>query len=88
VLEGELDLACVEAVENELYAAERSDAEQIVLDLADLTFIDSTGVALLVHAIKRSQQNAHHLWIRRCDAQGVRRVLELTGIEDRLPYLD
>jgi anti-sigma B factor antagonist len=87
-VEGELDLATARELEQEVEAAEQGDARQIVLDLTDLTFIDSTGVALLVQAMKRSQQNADRLRFRRCDSVGVRRVLEMTGIEDRLPYLD
>jgi len=85
---GELDLATARELEQEIEAAEQSDARQIVVDMTALTFIDSTGVALLVHAIKHSQQNGDRLRIRRCDAVGVRRVLEMTGIDDRLPYLD
>jgi anti-sigma B factor antagonist len=87
-VEGELDLATARELEHEIEAAEQGDARQIVLDLTYLTFIDSTGVALLVHAIKHSQQNADRLRIRRCDSVGVRRVLEMTGIDDRMPYLD
>lgn len=88
ILEGELDLACAEEVELQLKAADRSEARQIVLDLEGLTFIDSTGVALLVEAIKRSEQDSSRLRIKRSGAIGVRRVLKTTGIEDRMPYLD
>ena len=88
VVEGELDLASCAALELELFEAEKSDAARIVLDLSELTFIDSTGVALLVDAIKHSDQNAGRLRIKRSDSIGVQRVLQLTGIEGRLPYLD
>jgi len=88
VLEGELDLASAHELAGELEIAERSDARRIILDLSSLTFIDSTGVALLVDAIRRSQQNADRLRIKRADSIGVRRILELTGIEGRLPYVE
>ena len=88
MLEGELDLASAQELAGELEAAERSDARRIILDLSSLTFIDSTGVALLVDAIRRSQQNADRLRIKRADSIGVRRILELTGIEGRLPYVE
>ena len=88
VVGGELDLASCTALELELAAAEKSDATRIVLDLSELTFIDSTGVALLVNAIRHSQQNADRLRIKPSGAIGVQRILEMTGIDDRMPYLD
>src|SRR4051794_27688966 len=87
-LEGELDLASAADVEAELESAEQSGAERIVVDLESLTFIDSTGLALLVAAINRSEADACRLRIKPSESVGVLRVLETTGIADRLPYLD
>jgi len=87
-LDGELDLAGAPELEDELREAERSDADRIVLDLSHLTFIDSSGIALLVAAAKRSSQNADRLRFKRHRDPAVERVLELTGVADRLPFLD
>ena len=53
-VEGELDLATAERLERELTRAEATDVLSIVLDLSGLTFIDSTGVRLLLLAHARS----------------------------------
>ena len=88
LVEGELDHASAGDLERALKAAEKSDSAQIVLDLSGLTFIDSTGLALLVDAVKHSRQNADRLRVKRSEAIGVQRILEMTGVEDRIPYLD
>jgi anti-sigma B factor antagonist len=84
---GELDLAGAGAVERELQRAEATDAETIVLDLSGLTFMDSTGVRLLVTANARSRADANRLSLRRGPA-AVQRVLELSAVADRLPFTD
>jgi len=87
-LEGELDLAEAENLEDELAEAERSDAVRIVLDLSELRFIDSTGIALLVAATQRSSRDSDRLRLKRADSRQVERILMVTGIADRLPFLD
>jgi anti-anti-sigma factor len=84
---GELDLASAGAVERELQRAEATDAASIVLDLSGLTFMDSTGVRLLVTANARSRADTNRLSLRRGPA-AVHRVLELTAVADLLPFAD
>jgi anti-sigma B factor antagonist len=84
---GELDLATAERVQHELEHAEATDAEAIVLDLSGLTFIDSTGVRLILMADARSRADSDRLALLRGPAN-VQRVFELTGLEDRLPFAD
>jgi anti-sigma B factor antagonist len=84
-LEGELDLDGVERVTEELERAEASDARQIVLDLSGLTFLDSSGVRLIVCANLRSRANGDRLRLIRGSTR-VQRVFELTGVLDRLPF--
>jgi anti-anti-sigma factor len=84
---GELDLASARGVELELRRAEATDALSIVLDLSGLTFMDSTGVRLLVTANARSREDADRLSLRRGPA-AVQRVLELSAVADLLPFAD
>ena len=65
--------------------AEASDARQIVLDLRELTFIDSSGVRMIVCADLRSRQDGDRLRLIRGGAR-VQRVFELTGVLERLPF--
>lgn len=86
-LTGELDLAGAPAVQRELERVEATDAAAIVIDLSGLTFMDSTGVRLLLTASARSRLDAERLTLLRGPA-AVQRVLELTGVERLLPFRD
>jgi len=84
---GELDLATADELQHELERAEAGDAQSIVLDLSGLTFMDSTGVQLLLRAQARSRADADRLTLRRGPA-AIQRVLELTGVATLLPFSD
>lgn len=84
-LKGELDLDGADRVTEELERAEASDAAQIVLDLSQLTFMDSSGVRLIVCANLRSRADGDRLRLIRGSPR-VQRVFELTGVLDRLPF--
>jgi anti-anti-sigma factor len=83
---GELDLDGAPRLEEELLRVEASDATAIVVDLAKLEFIDSTGIRLLLMAAERAQPNGR-VTILRGPTQ-VHRVFELTNLVDRLPFAD
>jgi stage II sporulation protein AA (anti-sigma F factor antagonist) len=83
-LEGELDLS--NAGTAELMLEEALHSKRLVLiDLSRLEFLDSTGIALLVTAIGRP--DARRIQFIPSETPGVRRVLGLTGLEERLPYV-
>jgi anti-sigma B factor antagonist len=83
---GEMDASNVQSVEAELQRLEGSDA-RVVLDLSGLNFIDSTGVAFLVKATRRSRSRGDGLGLLH-GGEHVKRVLSICGLEDELPYLD
>jgi anti-sigma B factor antagonist len=82
---GELDLDGVDRVSEQLLRAEATDATEIVLDLAGLQFIDSSGVRLILEADARSRANGKRLRLTRGPA-AVQRVFVLSGVDDRLPW--
>ncbi len=82
---GELDASNAETLDAELIRAEKSSAERIVLDLDELTFIDSAGLRLLVVAKRRSDEDSDRLRIREGRDQ-VKRVMALTGIDRYLHF--
>jgi anti-sigma B factor antagonist len=84
---GELDLATRDMLGDELRRAEASEAKRILLDLAELTFIDSIGVAVLLEAHERSATDGTQLRIVSVDGQ-VRQVLKLTGLVEVLDIED
>jgi len=82
---GELDLDGASAVEQELLAAEATDAASIIVDLGGLEFIDSTGIRLIVMAAERSE-NGRFTLLR--GSKQVHRVFEITDLANRLPFVD
>lgn len=85
-LAGELDLASAEKVQVELERVEAGDALSIVVDLSELTFIDSTGVRLVLSAHARlCDAGADRLLLLRGPAQ-VQRAFEICGVESLLPF--
>lgn len=57
------------------------------LDLSGLTFMDSTGVRLLVNANTRARTDDCRLTLVRGPA-AVQRVMELSGVDELLPFAD
>jgi anti-anti-sigma factor len=84
---GELDLANAGIVEAELAAALATVDAQVVVDLSELEFIDSTGIALLVAALRRCDEGRALRFVP-SRHPAVNRVLTLTGVAARLPLLD
>ena len=84
---GEMDLSNATAVERELLHAEATDAGTILVDLAGLQFMDSTGIRLLISADARSRADSARLRLTRPPAQ-VFRVLCIAGIDELLPFGD
>ncbi len=52
---GELDVHGAQKLEDELARVEATDADQIIVDLCGLAFIDSVGMSVLIHASARSR---------------------------------
>jgi anti-sigma B factor antagonist len=79
-LAGELDLAGVDAARERLAEAMKDRPARVVVDLSELTFIDSTGISFLVSAVKRD--DGGRLSFVACKAPAVRRVFAITGVAE------
>jgi stage II sporulation protein AA (anti-sigma F factor antagonist) len=86
-LAGEMDLANAGDVERELLRAEATNAAQIVIDLSEVTFMDSTGIRLLITAHARSRTEGDRLVLKRPGPR-VFRVLCIAGVDELLPFAD
>jgi anti-sigma B factor antagonist len=84
---GELDLASSAALEEELARVIGSESEQVVIDLRELEFMDSTGLSTLVKAHQRAEGVGKQFGLVR-GPQQVQRLLSLTGVEERLRFAD
>jgi anti-anti-sigma factor len=80
---GELDLASAPAVTERLRAlSERR--EQVLLDVDELTFIDMSGMRMMVMAAEDAARDGWSLAITRGSGP-VRRLIELVQLDGQLP---
>lgn len=77
---GEMDLATAPQLEDRLDFD--GPASRVVLDLTEVTFIDSTGLRAIVGAHEAALDADTQL--RVVPGQRVMRLLEITGVRDRL----
>ena len=86
---GELDLATAPELEEQVLAALRDGEDEVVLDLRELTFMDSTGVRTIVAAHQVSEQSGRGLRVVRPPRDSaVSRVIEISGIDEALGLVD
>ena len=76
---GELDLATVDQLRDVIARAVAVGVEQIVFDLADITFMDSSGITVLLEAVARRESV-----LVRSPSIAARRIIETTGLADIL----
>ena len=81
---GELDIATVETLRAALDGIESPG--RLVLDLRGLSFIDSTGLHLLVALHQRAQRDGFQLTLL-APAAPIDRAIELCGLDEVLPFV-
>lgn len=86
-LRGELDIACSEDLRRDLNEARREHGEHLVLDLADLEFMDSGGLSVIVACYKATTAAGGSLTLAG-PRPIVRRTLEITGLHRRIPVTE
>jgi anti-sigma B factor antagonist len=82
---GEIDLLSCDSLRERLDELWASGCTDVVLDLREVTFMDSAGVHLLIEHHKRAAANDAAFSIIP-GGRPVTRVLELTGIDELLTY--
>jgi anti-sigma B factor antagonist len=79
---GEVDVASSPQLRTELISLIDRDAQSIVLDLGEMSFIDSSGLGVLVGALKRLREHNGRAIVLRGMQDPVRRVFEITGLTE------
>jgi anti-anti-sigma factor len=86
-LDGELDRNVSREFERRMRDVYSIAAEQLVIDLRKVLFVDSTGLSLLLSVWKESQRVGFELILVRAPEK-VRRLFETTRIAPVLPLRD
>lgn len=83
---GDLDLSTTEPLWEEISRLRERGLEKLVLDLRGLTFLDSSGLRLLVRAQEELAGDGAQFALVD-GAQPVCRVLDITGLRDHFQFV-
>lgn len=84
---GELDLATSPQLEQEMRAILARGARQVTIDLSGLTFVDSSGLRVLIVLHERSKRDGWELALL-APSEQARAVFRISGAEEHLPFVD
>lgn len=84
---GDLDLGSADVLQQALNSVEKSHPPTLYLDLSGLGFMDSTGLRLILQANKRANKALSRL-VLVAGRESVQRVFRVTGMQDRLEFVD
>ena len=83
-LKGDLDIATAPLLREGLLGVLADGSGDVTLEMSELSFIDSTGLSVLVGAFKRAQENGRHMMLR-SPRPAARKVLEISGLDTVIP---
>jgi anti-anti-sigma factor len=82
---GEIDLSNAQEVSSAIGTVMGQEARRLVIDLSDITYLDSAGVALLLRLADRLQTRRRELHLVVPRGSPIRRVLLFTGLPRVIP---
>jgi anti-anti-sigma factor len=75
---GEIDLLAADELDTAIRGAERTKLNGIVVDLSDMSFVDSTVLEVLLEAVKRDRSDGNRLSFVPSKHESVARLFALT----------
>jgi anti-anti-sigma factor len=87
VASGEIDLWSAPEVKAAL-AGQGARDSAVVLDLRGVTFMDSSGLGLIVEANQRARKQGYRFAVAVGGASDVHRILEMSGLMKVLKFVD
>lgn len=81
-VEGEIDLTDTADLADELVEITPRTAGGLVLDLADVTYIDSGGIRMLFELVRRMEARRQSLALALPDDSPIRALLKFAAIQD------
>ncbi len=83
-LAGEVDLYTAPELKQQLLDVIGQGAKEVVVDLSDTTFIDSTTLGVLVGGVKRLRPNGGQVSLV-CSDRNITKIFEITGLDKVFP---
>jgi anti-sigma B factor antagonist len=87
-LTGEFDVVCADAFKRRLADSIEDEPPHVVLDLRPLTFIDSTGLAMLLRVNEMAADQDFALWVVSGPDDPPAKIFRMTGTNTILPLVD
>ena len=84
---GELDMAAVPTLAAEIAEVRAAGCPHVIIDLSEVSFLDSSGLRLLLDCYAESRQDSHTIALIP-GPPVVQRVFELTRTVEHLPFVD
>jgi anti-sigma B factor antagonist len=88
LLAGELDLSTVPELSERVNSELAGGLSALTLDLRALTFMDSTGLRLLIELDQRADREEWTLTLIPSEHESTTTILRLTGADTALPFED
>lgn len=86
--EGELDIATLDDFRRALSDAAGRPADTLVVDLSEVSFIDSSGLGAMIEAHDRLRRDRRQLAVVAPRGTAAAVALGLTGLRGRLPIFE
>ena len=83
-LRGEVDVYTAPALRNRLVEAVESECGVIIVDMTGVDFIDSSGLGVLVSALKRVREHDAIMRIV-CSKESILKIFKITGLDRVFP---
>lgn len=78
---GEIDIASADEFRTALYALVDGSGDAVMVDMAGVGFIDSSGLGVLVGGLKRARERGSDLRVRNLTPVA-RKVFDITGLTE------
>jgi anti-sigma B factor antagonist len=86
VLEGEVDVYTAPRLKEELVALIEGGCVRVIVDLRNVGFIDSSGLGVLVSALRRARERDGAVRIV-CTRENILKIFRITGLDKVFPIL-
>ncbi len=84
---GEVDVFTAPSLDERLSSLQEAGTHRIVVDLSAVSFLDSTGLGVLVKGLKRARESGG--WIRLVvTTDRIRKIFAITGLDAAMPIFD
>jgi anti-sigma B factor antagonist len=83
-LEGEVDVYTAPRLKEELVTIIEGGCEHIIVDLEHVSFIDSSGLGVLVGALRRARERDGAVRIV-CTRENILKIFRITGLDKVFP---